>query len=384
MQDTVMEEIQTWSAGGYTPVGRSGHRISCSDSFLYCVGGYNPSYGALQETWRLNLTTCEWEQLSDSSFTPAASISHCLATSGHDLLMLGGTNFPFGSAISSQVEACDVRSGEWRTLPTHGDTPPQLYGQAARRHGEMVYTVGGTSGYHFSLHAHALHLPSGTWSTLADTHHFKDGEPMGRYRAEIGVWGGRVVVVGGADSFTVFPLDQVPVLNIDLGKWEVLRTHPDPRLQAHPSPRRCLAAVQRHHELYVVGGTDGTEVMDDVWRLDLVTLGWTRLPYTLPTPLYFHDASLTQNGCLYVYGGLSSVGSSERSSAVYRARLEAPPLLEAAWDAFTTYCPTLSTPLTASVAPTGSALTSKDFLAAGIPRNLLKRLSKLSGGRAGH
>lgn len=37
----------------------------------------------------------------------------------------------------------------------------------------------------------------------------QDGESLGRYRAEIGVAAGRVVVVGGASAFTVFPLDQV-------------------------------------------------------------------------------------------------------------------------------------------------------------------------------
>lgn len=75
-----------------------------------------------------------------------------------------------------------------------------------------------------------------------------------------------------------------------------------------------------------------------------------------------------QNGCLYVYGGLASVGSDQRSETVFRAQLQAPPLLEAAWGAFTGHCPTLSS---------GQIPNSMDLLAAGVPRNMMKRLVRL-------
>lgn len=238
--------------------------------------------------------------------------------------------------------------------------------------------MGGTSGYHFSLHAHALHLPTGTWSSLATNALFKGEEPSGRYRAEIGVVPGRIVVAGGAAASTVFPLDEVPVLDVGTGKWAVKKTQPDPRVHAHPSPRRCHAAVQRGKDLYIVGGTDGTEVFDDVWKLDLLSLSWARLALVLPRPLYFHDAAITPNGCLYVYGGLSSIGSRERSQSLYRARLDAPPLLEAAWESFASHCPTISTPMPASVTPAITTPTTLDFLAAGVPRRLIQRLAKLN------
>ncbi|XP_042891089.1 kelch domain-containing protein 10-like [Penaeus japonicus] len=376
-QDNLMEEIQTWAGEGCTPSGRSGHRISCTDSFLYCVGGYHPAHGPLQDAWRLNLSTGEWEQLSDSSSTPSESVSHCLVSTKHELLVFGGTSYPFGSSIGTDVHACDKRTGEWRTLDGCGDLPPALYGQASRRVGDYVYTVGGTSGYHFSMHAHALHLPTGTWTSLATNDLFKGEEPSGRYRAEIGVVPGRIVVVGGAAAATVFPLDEIPVLDVDTGKWAVKKTHPDPLVHAHPSPRRCHAAVQRGKDLYIMGGTDGSEVFDDLWKLDLHSLSWARLSLVLPRPLYFHDAAVTPNGSLYVYGGLSSIGSRERSSSLFRVRLDAPPLLEAAWESFSSHCPTLSTPLPASVMPKTTAPTAHDFLAAGVPRSLIQRLAKL-------
>lgn len=63
------------------------------------------------------------------------------------------------------------------------------------------------------------------------------------------------------------------------------------------------------------------------------------------------------------------MGSDQRSEAVFRAQLQAPPLLEAAWGAFTGHCPTL---LSADQIPS-----SMDLLAAGVPRNMVKRLARL-------
>ncbi|XP_047500255.1 kelch domain-containing protein 10-like [Penaeus chinensis] len=389
-QDNLMEEIQTWASEGCTPTGRSGHRISCTESFLFCVGGYHPDHGPLQDVWRLNLSTGEWEKLSSSSSTPGETVSHCLVSTEDELLLFGGTSFPFGSSIGVDVHACDKRTGEWRALESHGETPPALYGQASRRVGDYVYTVGGTSGYHFSLHAHALHLPTGTWSSLATNDLFKGEEPSGRYRAEIGVVPGRIVVVGGAAASSVYPLDEVPVLDVDTGKWAVKKTNPDPLVHAHPSPRRCHAAVQRGKDLYIIGGTDGTEIFDDVWKLDLHSLSWARLALVLPRPLYFHDAAVTPVSSVGLCYGRGGGGervfflrrgplalARKRSSSLFRARLDAPPLLEAAWESFASHCPTIITPLPASVTPSSATPTAHDFLAAGVPRRLMQRLVKL-------
>ena len=44
--------------------------------------------------------------------------------------------------------------------------------------------------------------------------------------------------------------------------------------------------------MYVVGGYNGEEIFGDVWKLNLRTLQWTRLPYDMPQPAYFHSSAL--------------------------------------------------------------------------------------------
>ena len=53
-------------------------------------------------------------------------------------------------------------------------------------------------------------------------------------------------------------------------------------------------------EAYICGGIDGMDIIDDIWKLNLQTFEWTRLPTTLQLPVYFHSADITPvRTCLY-------------------------------------------------------------------------------------
>lgn len=55
----------------FYPKARSGHRIVCNDTNIYCFGGYNPSATPIrmrtqylfQEMWQYNLMTKRWRQV---------------------------------------------------------------------------------------------------------------------------------------------------------------------------------------------------------------------------------------------------------------------------------------------------------------------------------
>ena len=51
----------------------------------------------------------------------------------------------------------------------------------------------------------------------------------------------------------------------------------------------------------------------------------------LPTPLYFHSASVTSDGCMYVFGGVNN--KDERSSALYEVLLDVAPLVKLCFEA---------------------------------------------------
>ena len=53
-------------------------------------------------------------------------------------------------------------------------------------------------------------------------------------------------------------------------------------------------------EAYICGGIDGMDIIDDIWKLNLQTFEWTKLPTILQLPVYFHSADITPvSTCLY-------------------------------------------------------------------------------------
>lgn len=47
-------------------------------------------------------------------------------------------------------------------------------------------------------------------------------------------------------------------------------------------------------DVYVEGGTNDTEHLNDFWRLDLRTMTWQKLPGTTDKPIYFHSGAVTE------------------------------------------------------------------------------------------
>ena len=76
--------------------------------------------------------------------------------------------------------------------------------------------------------------------------------------------------------------------------------------------------------------------MGDAWRLNLVTLEWSRLG-DLPAPVYAHGTTVkehhpvTKEGKVVVFGGLDE--DHKPTNAVYTAWLEIPSLRTMAWEA---------------------------------------------------
>lgn len=45
--------------------------------------------------------------------------------------------------------------------------------------------------------------------------------------------------------------------------------------------------------MFVCGGYNGEAILGDVWKLNLQTFQWVKLPAAMPEPVYFHCAAVT-------------------------------------------------------------------------------------------
>lgn len=109
-----------------------------------------------------------------------------------------------------------------------------------------------------------------------------------------------------------------------------------------PSPRRCHGAIQLDTptgiQVFIIGGYDGENVFDDLWKLELSTLQWTHIENCrLPRPTYFHSTAATPEGKLYVFGGIYINDDINRSNDVFTTWLCIPKLSEISWEALLKY-----------------------------------------------
>ena len=140
-----------WSDLPSLPQARSSHDAVVIDGVLYVAGGWDLQ-GTPDGVWsetalKLNLEHPEegWQELPQPPF-----VRRALATSFVDntLVVIGGID-EFGD-ISRQVDALDLASGEWRTLPELPGDGMQGFGVSAWNHKGKLY-VSGSSGIVYAL-----------------------------------------------------------------------------------------------------------------------------------------------------------------------------------------------------------------------------------------
>jgi Kelch motif len=173
-------------------------------------------------------------------------------------------------------------------------------------------------------------------------------QPIGRYRHEIAIDDRYIYIFGGGTADRVFDLKTLPVFDLMEKKWGQVTTLPDRDvIDGYPKPRKCHSLVQHtvtdifdEEEtcVYVAGGMYQGGPLNDLWRLSLKTLRWTRFKQTsLRSSLFFHDACITSDGCMYIFGGITT--NHSRTNKLLKVWVTIPKLSAIAWEALIHYYP---------------------------------------------
>ncbi|XP_017079146.1 kelch domain-containing protein 10 homolog [Drosophila eugracilis] len=379
--------------GGF-PMARSGHRVIASNSHLYSLGGYNPRrastasrYGRcqlFQELWSYNFASMTWRlelNADNASNMPVELASNALTIHNNVLISHGGTGYPFGESCSNDCYVyCTASSGATpgvERLKVKGDLPTAQYGPGIVIHKHFLYTIGGTTGFDYTCDVYRLDMRTGVWENVYISRPEMRDDPEGRYRHEVVYDGKHIFVLGGGTSHIVYDLQRIPAYNLEANCWDYFDTYPDRRAndmgngnRGYPKPRKCFSCVQHQSsngdiEAFITGGLQGDfTYFRDVWKLNLRTMQWFRIETaTLSRPLYFHSAAHSDNGCMYVFGGIEYCGKKmRRRNYLYKMWMTVPKLSEMCWDAITYYNDNLD------------LYDRKTLMAAGIPKRFAERL----------
>ncbi|XP_045166650.2 kelch domain-containing protein 10-like [Mercenaria mercenaria] len=335
-------------------VPRSGHRVAVDDKYLYCWGGYNPefweeententAYPLLKELWRYKIWTGEWKLLNTHGEVPSELASHNIIKLQNHLLHFGGTGVPFGNANTNCVYDLDLDTLEWKILlkPKTEDAenrniPRAKYGHSMTQVGSCIYIVGGTCGYVYDCDVHKLDLRSLVWEEIPAKSKYL---PEPRYRHEVIYYKEKLLMFGGGAGagYSAFRLSKVDVFDLNEQTWENVMTGPSERnfqqasMEEYPGSRRCHSCVKLKDDVYVAGGLAPDGIQGDIWRFHLPTYQWTALEVPFPKPVYFHSAAVTNDGCMFILGGVSRIDDT-RTNALQIMWLQVPQLKLLAWN----------------------------------------------------
>lgn len=150
--------------------------------------------------------------------------------------------------------------------------------------------------------------------------------------------------------------------------WSSVKTFPDKNAvqPGYPKPRSCFGCVQRDQHVIISGGRhydtswSCNEGLSDIWHLDLITANWRLLDMRLPQPTYFHCATLSPSGVMYIYGGI--VDTDQRTSRLFKVQLFPSSLAEMCWQRFTDMVPQLP------------GIGSEKLLQLGVPSAFVRRI----------
>ncbi|GMT25090.1 hypothetical protein PFISCL1PPCAC_16387, partial [Pristionchus fissidentatus] len=323
------------------PCGRSGHRTFVDSDFLYVIGGFTdaPEDRILRELWKFNLASHTWTKCQIPNNFPNTLASFACQSNGDGSFMVyGGTAIPFGADLDEDVYVGNVVDDKVhiRTIQPRG-SKQGCYGHVLVRDPvrNKTFSVGGTDGSNFRLDVHALakNEKTGQWeweeyATLVDD---------GLYRMEAILEKECIYIFGGGTTTKIADFVTIQVFNIDRRLYELVETEPDPE-HGYPMGRRCHSLVQWGRQVIIAGGCyDDTRVSDQtgrtvlgcVWSFHLDTFTWRKMG-ELPIPVYFHDASVTAEGQMLIFGGVTTDEPRGRTSALQTLWLAPPTLFSSA------------------------------------------------------
>ena len=277
---------------GAAPAPRRDHSLTTDTQHLYVYGGRGPE--AMDDVWLYDIATNRW------SFIPAVNVPP--ARFGHNavwdpielrLIVFGGEGAD-GSFLND-VWALSPSTVRWEQLDAGDVVPEARYGAGGVRDraGRLVITHGFTSFGRFD-DTWAYDSDAATWEDSSPA----EGRPIERclVRAVWDTGQNRLLMFGGQTTDTPFLGD---FWSLQSGVWT--------QLEGGPAPRNLYAMGfdETADDLYLYGGNTEAGPAGDAWRYSSDGR-WSQLEIEgdAPAPRFGHDASwvLTRNS-LYVFGG---------------------------------------------------------------------------------
>lgn len=310
-------------AGGAPPRERSLHTAAMLNGCMLVFGGYDGqsrvndfhSYSFADKRWSPVLAS------SNSGRPPSPRDRHVSVAHGNSFYVQGGFD---GTSRVSDFFGFDFSSMTWREITaSSGRAPSPRHSHAAVVWRNSMFVYGGYDGSYKS-DLHEFEFDTNIWRAVPAA----GRRPRARYRATCVVHKNSMILFGGHDGTR--HLSDTHLFDLETRIWSALVTEGIP-----PTPRDSHVSVVHSNQMYVFGGSSGS-AMNDLHELQLPSDSsapgkWRPIKFsggTDPCPRFCHVAVVHGDG-MYVFGGYDG---SERLNdfirfdfAVYDLSFEVPP-----------------------------------------------------------
>lgn len=293
--DGIVNQWTVVKSKGNPPRQRSLHVGIVLNDGLYVFGGYDGS-NRVNDFHKFDFKYGVWSQILSSN-NPSARDRHITVSHRDCIYIFGGYD---GSNRVNDFWQFDSNTQAWSLVEGSGTPPTPRHSHSGVEYNGSMYIFAGYDG-NYRSDFHQFDFKTQAWSVV----NVKGSAPKARYRTSAVAYQNKMLVIGGHDGAK--HLNDFYQFNFDTSVWSQIEfkgTTPP------PSPRDSHSAIIFGDSMYLFGGSTGA-ARNDLYEFRFDTKQWREIrpatgkdgrQYQAPCPRFCHTG-VVYNSSLYVFGG---------------------------------------------------------------------------------
>lgn len=294
--------IDQWSLvkfSGQPPRQRSLHAGIVVGDFLYVFGGYDGS-NRVNDFYKFNFKASKWSQVAVQGVSPSARDRHVVVSHNDRIYIFAGYD---GNNRVNDFWQYDTEHEAWTIVETSlGNPPTPRHSHSGVEYDGSMYIFAGYDG-NYRSDFHKYNFSQRKWTIVP----VKGSVPKARYRTSAVAYKNKMLVVGGHDGAK--HLNDFYQFNFENLEWSLVDANGQ---VPPPSPRDSHSAVICGDSMYLFGGSTGS-ARNDLYCFSFETEQWQEVrPVSsssqkgnvpnVPCARFCHTCDMYNNS-LYVFGG---------------------------------------------------------------------------------
>jgi hypothetical protein len=240
------------------PTPRDRHVAVAFGNAFYVHGGFDGT-SRVADFWAFDFSTMSWrEVVALQGRHPSPRHSHAAVVHGHSMYIFGG----YDGSYKSDLHEFDFTTSRWNAVPAVGRRPRARYRATCVVHKNSMILYGGHDGTRHLSDTHVFDIDTKTWAILLT----EGAPPVPRDSHVSVIHMNSMYVFGGSTGSAMNDLHelQLPSSSSMSAKWRSINaSHAE-----QPRHRFCHVAVVHSDAMFVFGGYDGSDRLNDFIRFD--------------------------------------------------------------------------------------------------------------------